>query len=45
MKESNICALGQGGSSPTNVAQLTSYKSLRHGLSLVDYFVSTLCLS
>lgn len=42
MKESNICALGQEGSSPINVTQLTSYRSLRHSASLVGYFVSAL---
>lgn len=44
MKESNICALGQEGSSPINVTQLTSYRSLRHSVC-VGYFVSVLCLS
>lgn len=41
MKESNICALGQEGSSAINITQLTSYRSLKHSVSLVDYFVST----
>lgn len=43
MKASNICALGQEGSSPINVTQLTSYRSLRRSASLVDYFVRTPC--
>lgn len=42
MKESNICGLGQEGSSPINVTQLTSYRSLRHSARVVGYFVSVL---